>query len=87
MEFVMEKVVLGQAFLRVLEFLSLMGIILPIILWVLGDKKLPVLGDKKLPVLALTAVHFKTPRAIENVKNWGKNIYINFQVIHPRSVV
>jgi hypothetical protein len=57
--FVVEKVLLGQAFLRVLRFLSPEGIIPPIsLLW--------VLGDKKLPVIALTAVHFKTPHAIEN---------------------
>ena len=70
MGFVVEKVVLGQAFLRVLRFLSLMGIIIPIsLLW--------VLGDKKLPALALTAVHFKTTHAIENEKNWGENVHIN----------
>jgi hypothetical protein len=57
MGFAVEKV-LGQVFLRVLRFLSPLGVILPISL-------LRVLGDK-LPVLALTAVRFKTSHAIEN---------------------
>ena len=59
---------LGHIFLLVLRFLSPLGIIRPIsLLW--------VLGDKKLPVFALTAVHFKTPHAIENKKK-GKKLFI-----------
>jgi hypothetical protein len=72
MGFVVEKVVLGHAFLRVLRFLSPLGIIPPISL-------LRVLGEKKLPVLALTAIHFKMPHAIENGKERGKMSILTFR--------